>query len=206
MKHRCGILMVISGPSGSGKGTIAKELMVDTGFALSVSVTTRKPRRGEEDGVHYFFKTDEQFDEMLENNEFLEWADYLGSRYGTPRAYVDKMLKEGVNVILEIEERGALQVKEVFPECVLIFIIPPTLSELKRRLLTRGTEDLSVIAQRHEKAKEELDFIDYYDYIVINDTIFKAVSEILSIAKVEPLRVFRNTEIVNRLKGEIINA
>lgn len=203
LKATKGLLLIISGPSGSGKGSIAGELLTHERFVFSVSATSRPPRRTEEDGVHYFFKTKEQFEELIMKNELLEWAEFLGNYYGTPKKYVEEQLRDGMNVILDIEVQGALQVKRAFPESVLIFILPPNTEELKRRLIGRGTEDENAINARMKKSREELSLIDNYDYIVVNDTIFMAVNDILSIVRAEPLKVHRNIDIINRIKGEI---
>lgn len=201
-----GTLLIISGPSGSGKGTIVRELIMDAKFALSISVTTRKPRQFEEEGVHYFFKTKEEFERLISEKRLLEWAEFVGNYYGTPRDYVDEMLCQGKNVILEIEVKGALQVKKAFPESVLIFVVPPCLSELRRRLVSRRTESPEDIEKRINKAKEEILLVGHYDYLVVNDSIFTAVQNIMNIVSVEPLRVSRNDEMIERIKGEILNA
>ena len=167
MRSRRGLLIVLSGPSGVGKGTVRKELFSheDTRFQYSISVTTRKPREGEVDGVDYFFKR-EEFEEMIRNEKLLEWAEFVGNYYGTPIDYVEKTLQEGKDVFLEIEVQGAIQVKKAFPEGVFIFLAPPSLSELKNRIVGRGTETEDVIENRLTVAKEEIDMMDAYDYVV----------------------------------------
>jgi len=183
-----GMLVIISGPSGSGKGTIVKNLS----YALSISVTTRTKRGTEQHGVDYFFCTEEEFVHMRENNELLEHAVYVGQYYGTPRRYVEDQIDKGEVVILEIEVNGALQVKEKFPEAVLIFLIPPTINELARRLAFRNTEDSMQIEDRMNRALEEIQLIDQYDYLVVNDEIAVTVSEIDAIIRAEYLKPHRS--------------
>ena len=168
-----GKLVVFSGFSGSGKGTIMKELMAKHGddYALSVSATTRGPRPGEEHGREYFFISEEEFEQMIKADGLLEYAKYVDHYYGTPKSYVNEQLSAGKNVILEIESVGALNVKKIFPEAVLVFITPPDADELEKRLRGRGTEDEETIIARLRKAAKESEGVEKYDYIVINDTV-----------------------------------
>lgn len=198
-----GILLIISGPSGSGKGTIVGQLCEKNDFALSISATTRKPRENEEQGVHYFFHTREEFEQMKERKELLEWAEFCGNYYGTPRKYVTEQLMQGKNVILEIEVQGALQVKKIYPEGVLVFMVPPNLEELGRRLTNRGTEDKETINMRLRRALEEMELVDEYDYLVINDTVEQATEDILTIVDAEGMKCSRNREIKKIFKGEM---
>ena len=164
-----GMLLIISGPAGSGKGTVVSELMkLDDGYTYSVSATTRSPRLGEKNGVNYFFVTREQFEEKIANGGMLEYAEYVGNYYGTPREFVKQRLAEGKNVILEIETCGAMQVKRLMPEAVMIFICPPDAATLEARLRGRGTEDEETILRRLDKAKREIALASDYDYLVIN--------------------------------------
>ena len=168
---REGMLVIISGPSGSGKGTVVKELVQKENFALSVSATTRTPRAGEIEGVHYYFYDKETFEKMKNQNELLEWAEFCGNYYGTPKKYVEQKMAEGKNVILEIEVQGALQIKKLYSDCILVFLVPPDIKELEKRLTQRGTEDKQTINRRMNRAIEEMEFVPQYDYIVINDTV-----------------------------------
>ena len=173
-----GKLLVLSGPSGAGKSTVVAKLMERRNdVCFSVSATTRAPRPGEQDGVNYFFVSREQFEEMVRTGAMLEHAEYVWNCYGTPRAYVEQRLEEGYNVILDIEVQGARQVKAAAPEAVLVFLIPPTLEELERRLRSRGTESDEVIRGRLERAKEECRS-DFYRYIVVNDDADTAAKEL----------------------------
>jgi guanylate kinase len=177
MKDR-GILIIVSGFSGAGKGTVMKKLMSEyDNYALSISATTRSPRPGEQDGREYFFKTVEEFETMIENNQLIEYAKYVGNYYGTPKEYVEKMLDEGKDVILEIEIQGALKVKEKFPDTLLLFVTPPTVEELRKRLIGRGTETMEVIEGRMRRAVEESDGMDKYDYLIVNDDLQTCVEE-----------------------------
>lgn len=176
-----GVLFIISGPSGTGKGTVCSELIKKGDIFLSISATTRDKRLGEEDGVTYYFKSKEDFEKMIANGEMLEWAEYSGNYYGTPRAEVEKMLSSGKNVILEIEPQGALSVQAKMPEAVLIFIIPPSITELKSRLVTRGRENEEQITERLGAAIWEFEQAHKYDYIVENDCLDKCVDEISTI-------------------------
>jgi len=180
-----GMLVIISGPSGSGKGTVVKRLAPEKDYALSVSVTTRAPRAGEQDGRDYFFTTEADFHKMREENALLEHALFVGHFYGTPRQYVESRISDGKIVVLEIEVQGALQVKEKFPDAVLIFLMPPTMPELHRRLVRRGTEDTKLVHARLKKALEEVPLIDRYNYLVINDDVSRAVETIDSIVTAE---------------------
>ncbi len=188
-----GILVVISGFSGAGKGTVIKKLLERSDeYCLSVSMTTRAPRPGETDGREYFFVTREKFEETIRENGLIEHAEYVGNYYGTPRAYVEQKLNEGINVILEIEIQGAMNIKKIYPESVLLFITPPSGDELERRLKGRGTETEEVIAGRLSRAFEESEGIEEYDYIVINDDLDDCVDDILGIirsVKRQPSRI-----------------
>lgn len=181
---------MLSGPSGVGKGTVRKALFdqEDIQFQYSVSATTRNPREGEINGVDYFFKTREEFERMIANNELLEWAEFVGNYYGTPIAYVEQTLQQGKDVFLEIEVQGALQVKKAFPEGVFIFLAPPSLSELKSRIVGRGTETEDVIHNRLTVAKEEIEMMDAYDYVVENDEVQLACDRIKAIVVGEHCR------------------
>lgn len=181
-----GLLIVFSGPSGCGKGTlVAKLLQQRTDTVLSVSVTTRAPRPGEIDGFHYFFKTREEVEHMIQNDELLEYAQYSGNYYGTPRAAVEEHLKAGRNVILEIDVQGALQVMERCEEYVSIFLTVPSIEELERRLRGRGTEEETWIKARMEAAKSELQYIDRYQYTVLNDEVDAAFDRLNTIIETE---------------------
>lgn len=196
--------MILSGPSGSGKGTIVTELLKSEDFALSVSATTRLPREYERDGEHYFFYSKEEFEMMRDKGQLLEWAEFCDNYYGTPRIYVEKQLMQGKNVLLEIEVQGALQVKKLHSDSVLIFLVPPNLEELGNRLIKRGTEDKETINKRIHRALEEMEYISQYDYIVINDTVERATEAIRTIVKAENMKCFRNQKIKEVFKGEIL--
>lgn len=186
-----GLLIVMSGPSGVGKGTIREELfkMDQTGrYRFSVSATTRAPRVGEVDGVSYYFKTKEAFETMIQNDELIEYAQFVSNYYGTPKQEVENRLEEGYDVFLEIEVDGAMQVKEKMPEAIFIFIAPPSLDDLVTRLQKRGTETEAVIASRVNTAKQELTYQKEYDYVVVNDDVNRAVTEIQHIIEQEHSR------------------
>ena len=179
-KGKRGVLFVFSGPSGVGKGTLKAKLFEEFAdrIAYSVSATTRGPREGEVDGKDYFFISRQEFERRVKNNEFLEHAEFAGNCYGTPRAYVEKLLDSGMNVVLEIDVQGALQVMKSMPECVSVFILPPSFEELEHRLRGRGTEDEAKVQKRLETAKGELAQQDKFDYVVVNDTVERAVEEL----------------------------
>lgn len=188
-----GLLVVLSGPSGVGKGTVRQEIFnrKDNTLTYSISATTRDMREGEKDGVDYFFKSKEEFEKMIKAGEMLEYAEYVGNYYGTPIDYVEKSLNEGKDVLLEIEVNGAIQVRSRMPEGIFIFLTPPDLEELERRLVGRGTDDTPVIEQRIKKAKEELALMKHYDYAVVNDDIDSAVEKVRAIVQSEHLKVTR---------------
>lgn len=188
-----GLLIVFSGPSGVGKGTVRKEIFEssDNKFEYSVSMTTRPQRPGEVDGVDYFFRTRDEFEELIRQGQMLEYAEYVGNYYGTPLTYVNKTLDRGVDVFLEIEVQGALQVKQKVPDGVFIFLTPPDLEELKERLVGRGTDSSEVIAQRIERAKEEIALMREYDYAVVNDEVPLAAERVKRIIEAEHFRVDR---------------
>jgi guanylate kinase len=202
MNNKKGIIVIISGPSGSGKGTIVRELLKEDGYALSISMTTRLPRIGEEEGIHYFFKSKSEFEKMIQNGALIEWAEFCENYYGTPKSYVEEKQREGKDVILEIEVQGALKVKAQNPEAVLIFIVPPSLSELKNRLIGRGTEKNVIIEKRLNRALEELDIIKEYDYLLVNDSINDAVGKIHTIVKAEHMKAIRNLDLIDKMKKE----
>ncbi|MCL2603747.1 MAG: guanylate kinase [Defluviitaleaceae bacterium] len=191
-------MVIISGPSGSGKGTVVKRLDAAKGYARSISVTTRPPREGEDDGRDYFFTTPEEFTRMRQTGELLEHALFVGHNYGTPRRYVEQQIAEGKVVVLEIEINGALQVKGKFPDAVLIFLMPPTMDELSRRLNARATEDAVTIDARLKRASEEVPLISAYDYLVINDEVGCAVAKIDAIVDAERLRPRRCQSQINQ--------
>lgn len=199
-----GILTVVSGFSGSGKGTVMKEIMRQyDNYALSISATTRKPRPGEEEGREYFFKTAEEFEKMIAKDELIEYARYVDNYYGTPKVYVEKQLEEGKDVILEIEIQGALKVKEKFPETLLLFMTPPTAKELRRRLQGRGTETEDIINGRMDRAKEEAEGMDQYDYLIVNDVLEECVTQVHQIIQGEHRRSYRNKAFIEHMKEEL---
>ncbi|MCP3739037.1 guanylate kinase [Rossellomorea sp. BNER] len=189
MKEK-GLLIVLSGPSGVGKGTVRKAIFSqeNTRFEYSISMTTRNPREGEVDGVDYFFKTREEFEKLIDQGKLLEYAEFVGNYYGTPVDYVRETLDSGKDVFLEIEVKGARQVREKFPEGLFIFLAPPSLSELQNRLVTRGTESNELIRGRMETARKEIEMMDLYDYIVENDHVDHACEKINSIVQAEHCR------------------
>lgn len=178
-----GRLFVISGPSGTGKGTICKELIKDDKIRLSVSMTTRNPREGEVHGVSYYFATKEEFLQKIDAGGFLEYAEVFGNYYGTPKMEVLELLDEGIDVLLEIDVQGALQIKEVYPEAVLVFILPPSMEELRARLTGRGTETQDVVERRLGEAAKEVSFVKQYDYAVINDDLEEAIDNVKMVIK-----------------------
>ncbi|MCT8395463.1 guanylate kinase [Weissella soli] len=188
-----GVLIVLSGPSGVGKGTVRKALFEETDidFQYSISMTTRNPREGEMNGEDYFFVTREEFEKNIAEGNMLEYAEYVGNYYGTPKTFIDDTLASGRDVFLEIEVQGALQVKEKMPEGAYIFLTPPDLDALKERLVGRGTEDMDVINKRVNTAASEIRMMANYDYAVVNDEVENAVQRIKDIVKVERLRVNR---------------
>ncbi len=202
---RKGILIVVSGFSGSGKGTLMKELMkrYEEKYALSVSATTRMPRNGEVDGREYFFKTHNEFEKMIAKKELIEYAKYVDNYYGTPKAYVEEQLNSGRDVILEIEIQGALKVKEQFPEALLLFVTPPDAETLRNRLVGRGTETMDVIESRMAQAGREAQGMEQYDYLVINDDLDTCVEEMHQIILSEHHRSSRNKEFIQAIKKEL---
>ena len=204
MMNKKGILIVVSGFSGAGKGTLMKEIMKQyDNYALSISATTRKPREGEVDGREYFFRSVDEFEKMIAQDELIEYAKYVDNYYGTPRAYVEQKLEEGKDVILEIEIQGALKVKEKFPETLLLFVTPPNVEILRNRLIGRGTETMEVIESRMKRAIEESEGMDKYDYLVINDDLQECVEEMHHIIQEEHKRTFRNTDFIEQIKREL---
>ena len=197
-----GLLIVLSGPSGVGKGTVRAAIFSkgEQKFVYSISATTRLPRTGETDGVDYFFKTREEFEQMIQNKQLLEYAEYVGNYYGTPLEYVENTLAKGKDVFLEIDVQGAIQVRELMPEGVFIFLTPPDLNELESRIVNRGTDSDEVIAKRMKTAREELELMKYYDYSVVNDTVDNAVQKIEAIIQTEHLRIVRNLDTIEELE------
>ncbi|NMA69756.1 MAG: guanylate kinase [Desulfitobacterium sp.] len=194
MEQNNGLLIVLSGPSGAGKGTICRELLKEMPqVKYSVSATTREPRPGEVDGLHYYFRKKEEFQDMIEKEELLEWAEFCGNYYGTPRFAVEQAIQAGNDVLLEIEIQGALQVKKVYPQGVFVFIVPPSLDELSQRIHNRGTETKEAIEKRLQTAVKEMEYIKEYDYVVVNDEIPIAVEKLKSILTAEKCRVSRKT-------------
>ncbi len=202
--NKKGLLVVISGFSGAGKGTVMKRLLeLHKEYALSVSATTRAPRTGETDGKEYFFKTTDEFKEMIKNNQLIEYAQYVGNFYGTPKEYVESQLAIGKNVVLEIEIQGALKIKDMFPDAVLMFIMPPNAKELEHRLRGRGTEDEKTILARLARASQESEGVEQYDYIVINDQVDQCVDDIDRIVTCEKNRAFHNLDMIQKIREEL---
>jgi len=192
-----GLLIVISGPSGAGKGTVIKSLYsINSRINILPSVTTRSPRSGEKEGYSYFFRTKDEFLEMVKKNKLIEWVEYCGNFYGTPREQLENSLEEGLDVILEKEVDCALKIKKAYPDSVIIFIAPPSLKELKRRIESRGTESADVIEKRLNRALEELEYISDYDYVIVNNSVDETANAINSIIKAEKLKTKRNNDIL----------
>lgn len=203
MNHK-GILIIISGFSGAGKGTLVKKLLQTyDNYALSISMTTRQPREGERDGVEYFFRNKEQFEQTIAEDGLIEYACYCGNYYGTPKAYVEEQLAAGKDVILEIEIQGALKVKEQFPESLLLFVTPPSAAELERRLVGRGTESQEVINKRLARASEESEGIEAYDYIVVNDNLDVCVEEVHRLVDAARRAPVRREAFIKEIREEL---
>ena len=200
-----GVLIVLSGFSGTGKGTLVKEVLRQhpQEYALSVSATTRAPRAGEEHGREYFFFSESQFRDMIAQDELLEYACYVEHYYGTPRRYVEQQLSQGRHVILEIECQGAMQIREKMPQAVLIFLLPPSVDELRRRLYGRGTEDDAAILKRLMQAGEELNYLPQFDYVVVNDILSDAVRDFDGIVRAQTHRTAANAERICVLREEM---
>lgn len=198
MKNK-GLLIVVSAPSGCGKGTVLAEILKDDNYYYSVSATTRSPREGEKDGVQYHFLSKEEFKKRIENNGMLEYAQYCDNYYGTPKKEVDEMREKGKDVILEIEVQGAMKVKEICPDAVFIFIAPPSIKELDRRLRKRGTETDEVIAKRVAEAAGEISHAKDYDYIVVNAALEDAVDDFKTVVKAEKLKAEYADELINEV-------
>lgn len=202
-----GILFVLSGPSGVGKGTVRQRLFERTNnLKYSISATTRAMRPGEKDGVDYFFKSKSEFKRLIDQNKLLEYAQYVNNYYGTPRKYVKETLASGHDVFLEIEVQGALQVKQNFPQGVFIFLFPPSLEELKKRITSRGTESEDLVSHRLQKANQEINMMDYYDYVVVNDDVDHAVSKIQAIIQSEHCRRDRIAKQFKKILEDDIDA
>ncbi len=200
-----GILAVVSGFSGSGKGTLMKALLdrYADQYALSISATTRKPRTGEQHGREYFFLSEEEFQAMIREDNLIEHACYVGNYYGTPKTYVFDQMAAGKDVILEIEIQGALKVKEKFPDTLLLFVTPPSAKELGSRLRGRGTETEEVIRDRLKRASEEAEFMDRYDYILVNDDLDRCVEEMHSLIQTQHQRTGENQEFIADMKSDL---
>lgn len=204
---KSGQLIVISAPSGAGKGTIIKELLKndDKNRWLSVSATSRLPREGEKEGVNYYYLSTEEFEKKIEDGYFLEYTNYAGNYYGTPKEYIKEKINQGIDVILEIEIEGATNIKKLVPEAIFIFIMPPSLKELVKRLKTRGTETNEKIMKRFHVAYKEVNEVSKYNYVVVNDKLDEAVNKVESILKAEKCRVDRIEEVYLDTKEEEIH-
>jgi guanylate kinase len=201
---RKGILVVVSGFSGAGKGTLMQQLLkTHEQYALSVSATTRNPRPGEEDGIHYFFKTQDEFEKMIAEDALIEYACYVNHYYGTPKDYVENQLDAGKDVILEIEIQGALKIKEKYPDAVLVFVTTPNAGELEHRLTGRGTEDPEVIASRLRRACEESKGMNVYDYLLINDDLEACAERLHGIMTAEHMKAYRQQNLITQIQNEL---
>ncbi len=198
-----GLLIVVSGPSGAGKGTICKKLIkLDSNLKMSISATTRKPRKGEIEGINYFFIEEKQFENMILNKEFIEHALVYGNYYGTPKSNVMNEINAGKDIILEIDIQGALEVKEKYPEATFIFILPPSIKELERRIVGRGTDSKETILKRMKCVYEELNFAFKYDYVVVNDIVDNAAEKIKCIITAEKNKVNRKHRLIQKIREE----
>lgn len=202
-----GLLIVLSGPSGVGKGTVRKEIFDDpaTTFKYSISMTTRDKREGEVDGVDYFFKTKDEFERLIEEDRFIEYANYVGNYYGTPVDYVMETMDQGYDVFLEIEVEGAKQVREKFPEALFIFLAPPNLTQLEKRLVDRGTDSPEVIKHRISEAKRELQLMNLYDYVVVNDDVIQAKNRVQCIVEASHMKRARVESKLRKTLLEVNN-
>ena len=200
-----GLLIVLSGPSGVGKGTVRKAIFdhPETNFKYSISMTTRQKREGERDGIDYFFKSHEEFETLIEQDKFIEYAEYVGNYYGTPVDYVKETIADGHDVFLEIEVEGAKQVREKFPDALFIFLAPPTLAQLEERLIGRGTDSQEVISHRIKEARRELSLMNLYDYVVINDDVDTARQKIQCIVEASHLE---RSRVENKLRKLLLEA
>ena len=202
--NRKGILIVVSGFSGAGKGTLMKELLKRyDNYALSISATTRAPREGETDGKEYFFVTKEQFEKMRDERKLIEYAQYVNNYYGTPKEYVEQKMAEGKDVILEIEIQGALKVKKRFPDALLLFVTPPSAEELRRRLVGRGTETLEVINARLARAAEEASGMEAYDYLLINDDLDRCVEEMHQLIQLQHRKTSYHLDFLSKMREDL---
>ena len=201
MDNEKGLLIVLSGPSGVGKGTVRKEIFDDptTSYKYSISMTTRQMREGEVNGVDYFFKTKQEFEALIQEDQFIEYAEYVGNYYGTPVQYVKDTMAEGHDVFLEIEVEGAKQVRKKFPDALFIFLAPPSLDHLKERLIGRGTETDEKIQSRVNEARKEVEMMNLYDYVVVNDKVHLAKERIQSIVEAEHLKRERVEAIYRKM-------
>lgn len=201
--YKKGILTIISGFSGAGKGSLVKLLLKKYKYSLSISATTRLPREGEINGREYFFLTKKEFEGMIENDDFLEWAEYVENYYGTPKKYVQEQLETGKDIILEIEMQGALQIKKKFPEALLVFITPPTIKELEMRLLERGSETEDTIQKRLMRAKEESIYLNQYDFIIVNDILEEAMEKVHFLVTSQHCKTSWNQQLICQLQEEL---
>ncbi len=204
MNNRKGILIVVSGFSGAGKGTLLKSLVSKyKNYQLSISATTRSPRDGEEDGREYFFVAKEKFEEMISKGELMEHAQYVGNYYGTPKKYVEEQMNQGKDVILEIEIQGALQIKKNYPDALLVFVMPPSILELKNRLIHRGSETMDLIESRMDRAKEEAKGIEEYDYLIVNEELDSSVEELHYVIEGAHHITSRNIEWIRKMREQL---
>lgn len=194
-----GRLIVFSAPSGCGKGTMLEQILKNDGFRCSVSATTRSPRPGDVDGVNYHFISREDFEERISKDMFLEYAEYCGNYYGTLLSEVDPYLEKGIDVILEIEVQGAMKIRQKRPDAVFIFIAPPSVSELRRRLNKRGTETQEVIEERISQAAGEIALAEKYDYVIVNDALEDAVDDFFAVMRAEKLKAANSGDIINEV-------
>lgn len=198
-----GLLFVVSAPAGCGKDTILEQVFAKSpNAAYSISATTRAPRPGEVDGVHYYFHTRESFEQMIKDNAVLEYTEYCGNYYGTPKSGVEQMLAQGKDVILKIEVNGAMNIKKLYPDCTLIFILPPSMAELERRLRKRGTETEEKIIERTAQARAELEYAKNYDYLIVNGELETAVDDLIAVIRAEKLTRARQLSLPEQLKAE----